>query len=116
MLGSVMAVALSYAVVNVLYFCPWMVAAGRIIDMELSELFVAVRGSFFGSVIMALAVCAVYKVLPTTWPSALILSILISVGVVSYCAINYAFKLSAGNDMIQMIGEKLKKRKMLTSH
>lgn len=115
-LGSVMAVALSYAVANVLYFCPWMVAAGRVIDMKLSQLFVAVSGSFFGSVVMALGVYAVYKALPSTWPSVLVLAILISVGMGIYGAIIFTFKLEAGQDLMQMIVAKLKKREMATPH
>lgn len=107
-LGSVREMALCYAIANGLFLFPGMAVVARLIDMELTELLLAVMGPFFSSLVMAVTVAAVRLTLPSSLPTWQSLVALVLVGMASYATILYFVRLSAWRDLVQLIGEKFR--------
>ena len=111
LIGSVRAVAICYAVVNVLYFYPELTAAGKVANMKGSEILRAVAGPFLSSLLMAAVVAAIGYMVPAGWRPWQILAVLVFTGVVSYSAIVVITRLQAAQDLEQIIQEKRRGRR-----
>lgn len=106
-LGSVLSVAVCYAIANLIYSGPALVVSGRAVDLPARKIVSAMAGPFLAALAMALVVYAVKCFLPGSWSPGLTLALLLSVGTVTYAAVVLSTNLTAWQDMRRMIREKM---------
>ena len=105
-IGSVYAVAMCYAVANLIYSYPAMIVSGREINLKPSRVVGSAAGPFFAALGMAGVVSVVQLLLPVSWPPGLTLTVLVAVGMVAYAAAVLSCNLTAWQDLRQIIREK----------
>lgn len=110
-MGSVVAVAISYVIVNAIVFYPELNAAARLVGSSGEEVMRAVCGPLLCSFIMGLAVAAIHITLPATRPAWQILLALTASGISIYLALIKFGKLAAFHDLLNLIAEKRQARK-----
>lgn len=92
---GVMGVSIAYAIrVYGTTYLNYMIP-GKLIDMRVWEVFKAIAGATFCSLIMAIAVWLLGGVLPPTWSQFLQLAVLVSFGGIVYLASIHLFKVPA---------------------
>ena len=105
-LGSAYAVAVCYAVTNLIYAYPALFICGRVVNLPAEKTLKAAAGPFFAALGMAAAVYAGRCLLPASWPAGLTLAVLVAVGMAVYAATVLSFNLTAWQDLRQIIREK----------
>jgi len=105
-LGSATALACCYAVVNLIFFYPRLRAAGRIIDMRVSEVLTAVAGPFCGGLVMSVCIFIAGFLLPAHWKKWEVLFTLSAFGLAIYAAFVVSFRLQAWREVVTLIVEK----------
>lgn len=105
-LGSAYAVAVCYAVTNLIYAYPALFICGRVVNLPAEKTLKAAAGPFFAALGMAAAVYGGRCLLPASWPAGLTLAVLVAVGMAVYAATVLSFNLTAWQDLRQIIREK----------
>lgn len=101
-IGSAMALAVCYALFNLIYFYPSMTIAWRILDIRPSEVFSILAGPFFSSLAMGAVVYGLGTSIPAAWSPWEALLALVGSGVVFYVAVVCLFRLSAANTLLAL--------------
>jgi len=106
-LGSVKAVALCYAFVNVLFFYPELDAATRTVGLRGMKVISTITGPLLSSLVMGAVVTLVRIALPADWASWKRLTTLSLLGAVLYFTLVTLFRLSSWHDLLKVIREKI---------
>ena len=85
-IGTVEAVALAYLIGNLVITAPCLAVPGRLIDMTLHDVWIAIRGNLLCAIVMAVAVGAGGRALPPDLTPLARLAIQVVIGVVVYAA------------------------------
>jgi PST family polysaccharide transporter len=105
-IGTIEAMALSYAVAD-LFLIYWsFVVSGKLIDMAFREVVESLLGGFWCSVAMAGAVYAVGLLLPLSWPHWMFLVVQVPFGAIFYIAIVHTFDLKAYRELRALLSER----------
>lgn len=110
MIGTVYAVAVCYAVANLLYVYPAMSICGRVVDLDATDILKAASGPVYSALGMSAIVYAVQCSLPTSWPTGLALVILVLVGMSAYLTTVIVFDLIAWQDLSKIVREKMSRK------
>ena len=114
-LGSVEAVALCYAILNV-FLLYWNFAIpGRLIDLRFREVLGAVAGILACTLIMAGTVWVFGQVLPDNWPHWVYLVLQSLFGVLVYGALINLLKIQAYDELRNLLLEQWRRRRILTA-
>jgi PST family polysaccharide transporter len=105
--GSVLAVAVAYAVVNGIFFYPEVRSAANLVGMKGTEVLRAIKGAFVCSLAMGAAVFALGAVVPRDWLAWERLLILSGFGFLCYTGLAMLFHLGAWSDMINLARKKM---------
>ena len=105
-LGSVLAVARCYAIANLIYAYPALFICGRVVNLPAGKILAASAGPFYAALGMAAVVYVLQWLLPASWPSGLALATLVTVGAAVYAVAVLSCKLTAWEDLRQIIREK----------
>ncbi len=106
-LGSIETVAVCYAAANLLLLYPDITIPGKLVGMSFRDVFGAVAGPLFGSVIMGLAVFGLGLVVAGRTAGWIELIVLSATGVIIYCAFALGFQLTALMEIVVLIRERL---------
>lgn len=109
-LGTIEAVALSYAIINLLLLYWNLSIPGKLIDMSFSEIISSLMGVFGCAVAMAVVVWLFGIYLPESWPSWAYLLVQTSIGIVSYGFLTHLFNIPAYTDAKGILVEQWQKR------
>ncbi|MFQ5823901.1 MAG: MOP flippase family protein, partial [bacterium] len=109
-LGTVKAVAVGYAVSNVLLFYPCIMIPGKLINMTFSDVVKAVAGPFVSAGIMAIGLEMLRTVFPSKWPEWAFLIIQVPLGAVLYVAMLHLFNFRAYREMLKLLSEQWQRR------
>jgi O-antigen/teichoic acid export membrane protein len=107
------AVAYAIAIYGVLYFT--FAIPGRLIGMQVRDVFVAVRGALVSALGMAGIVWAAGSMLPPAWPPAAVLLIQFGIGALSYGVLIRAFVLQPYLELKNLVSERIQGRRTATS-
>ena len=114
-LGTVEAVALCYAIVNVILLY-WNIAIpGRLIDMRFQEAVRTVSGIFGCTFIMAGAVWMLGQVLPNNWSHWAYLVVQSLFGVLVYGVLIHLFRIQAYAELRTLVVEQWRRRHLLAA-
>jgi hypothetical protein len=105
LLGSLEAVALCYAVANLLLLYPGISIPGRLIGMRFADVVRSIAGPAMASGIMGLVVAGLGAILPGNWPSWQHLMILVATGVLMYVTLIFGFRMSIGSEAVSVLRE-----------
>jgi O-antigen/teichoic acid export membrane protein len=105
MLGSLETMAWAYLVGNVVITFPCLAIPGRLIGMKVRDVFGVVAGNFACAIGMTAVVWLVGRLLPSSLPPLVALSVLVVVGVVSYGVLAWRARLSALTDLGGLAGQ-----------
>lgn len=109
-LGSVEAVAASYALASTLLAYPSLAIPGRLIGLTVSEVMRSVAGSLGCAATMAVAVWGLGQLLPPAWPPGAFLLVQVMAGVSLYAALLHLFKLEAYQTLRTLLREQVGRR------
>jgi O-antigen/teichoic acid export membrane protein len=107
-------VALAYAIRTYVLLYPSFAIPGRLIDMRVREVFMAVRGPLSSALAMAGLVWAVGAVLPADWPPGAVLLVQFGTGVFAYAALVHLFVLKPYLELKDLVRERLRGRTTVT--
>ena len=106
-IGNVEAVAASYAILNVLLLY-WLISIpGKLINMNVGEVFHSLKSVILSTIIMAVAVLIVSSTFPQTWNSWTRLILSSCVGIVFYLFSIYIGKVKAFYDVLDLLTEQV---------
>jgi O-antigen/teichoic acid export membrane protein len=105
-IGSATALAICYAIFNLIYFYPFMAIAWRTIDIRPSEVFSILAGPLFSSLAMGSVVYGLGIWIPAVWSPWETLLALVGSGTVFYVAVVCLFRLSAANIFLALVVSK----------
>ena len=110
--GTVEAVALAYAIVNILLLYWNFSIPGKLIDMSFGDVVFTLAGVFGCAAAMAFLVWGVGLFLPESWPAWAYLLGQSFLGIVSYGLLIYLFKIPAYTDARSLLLEQWQKRRL----
>jgi len=106
LIGSARALATCYALVNLIFFYPWLRAAGRVIGMTVSEVLMAVAGPLLGAGVMSVSILSAWLLLPAHWKSWEILLTLSVFGSAVYLLFVVSVGLRAWKEVVSIVLER----------
>lgn len=110
MLGSVESVAWSYLVTNIVTLYPCLAIPGSLIGMKVKEVMEHVSAAFVCSVVMAVVVWGIGRILPEAWPPAAYLVLQVSAGVLVYVGLVVATRPMGYREVLQIIEDRRRQR------
>src|SRR5690606_36539585 len=110
MLGSVESVAWSYLVANIVPLYPCVASRGSLIGMKVKEVMEHVSAAFVCSVVMAVVVWGIGRILPEAWPPAAYLVLQVSAGVLVYVGLVVATRPMGYREVLQIIEDRRRQR------
>ncbi|MGA3006920.1 MAG: lipopolysaccharide biosynthesis protein [Opitutaceae bacterium] len=105
-IGSATALAVCYALFNLISFYPTMAIAWRSIDIRPAQVFSILAGPFFSSLAMGAAVYGLGLWIPAAWSPGKALLALVGSGAVFYVVVVRLFRLSAANTLFAFVVSK----------
>jgi O-antigen/teichoic acid export membrane protein len=109
-LGSIEAVAVCYAVANLLLWYPSLSIPGRLVGIQVKDVLRAVTGALVDSLVMGLAVCGIGWLLPDSIDDWLELALLTATGVLVYGALTIGLRRQAWLELAALLRERLSRR------
>jgi O-antigen/teichoic acid export membrane protein len=104
-------VAVAYAIAIWAVMYPTFAIPGRLIEMRVREVFVALRGALFSSLAMAGIVWTAGKILPASWPPGAVLLTQFGIGALSYGVLIHAFVLQPYMELRAIVSERIRGRR-----
>ncbi len=105
--GSIEAVALLYAVTNLLMLYPNLAIPGRLVGMRFGEIFRTVSAAIVDSVLMGLTVYGMGWLLPDGLPHWQELGLLVATGVLVYGALTVGLRRTAWLNLVGLVRERM---------
>ena len=106
-IGTIEAMAWSYAATNIVLIYWSFVVVGKLIDMAVREVVASVLGSFWCSAAMAGAVYAIGLALPGDWPDWMFLAVQVPFGAAFYASIVRRFNVKAYREFRALLSERV---------
>lgn len=82
--GSILTVAICYAIINIINFMPCIAIPGRLVDLAFKEVVSAIAEPLIGALIMAGCVMISNRLMPENWSVAVTLVVQVLVGITAY--------------------------------
>jgi len=105
-IGTVKAVAISYAVANILHFYPSIMIPGKLINMKFIEVIKNVSGPLISGVMMAVVLWLLKSQFDSNWPTGIALIIQAFLGAVLYCTFLHLFNVKVYHQVRELVKER----------
>ena len=105
-LGSLLSLALCYAIANVLLFYHTVAIPGRFIDMSFGDLIRTVSKQLTAAVLMGMVVWVTVQIFTPLWSPIAVLFVAVGIGGIVYVALSFALRISWTMQMLKLIGQR----------